>query len=77
MLFIFNTDPCERQHSLLIDHHQKHITTGGLKIIRNVKLRKLLTKDSNHREPRSTDFNKAEITTVSDICIENLASKTK
>ena len=45
----------------------------------NSKLRKWLTKCPNHKEPRSTNFNKAfiELTTGLDNCIENLTTKTK
>ena len=50
-----------------------------IRIIENSKLQKLLTQGPNYREPRSNNFNKAlvEITTSSDNCIENLASKNK
>ena len=77
--FNLNTGPCECEHSPFIDPHHKHINTGDLGIVGNSKLRKLLTKGPNCREPRSTNFNKtfAEVTTGIDNCIENLASKTK
>ena len=62
-----------------IDPHHKHNITGNLRIVRNSNLWKLLTKSPNFREPMSTDFNKAfaEVTTGSENCIENLASKMK
>ena len=61
------------------DPHHKHNITGNLRIVRNPNLWKLLTKSPNYREPMSTDFNKAfaEVTTGSENCIENLASKMK
>ena len=77
--FNLNADLYEWEHSPFIDLHHKHIITDDLRIIVNSKLRKLLTKGHNYREPRSTNFNKAfaEITTSLDNCIENLASETK
>ena len=75
--FTLITDSCERGHSPFIDPHQKHITTGDLRIAGNSRLWILFTKGPNYREPRSTNFNKAiaEITSGLDNCIENLANK--
>ena len=72
--FTLNTDPCECGYSPFLDPHHKHINTRDLRIVGNSKLRKLLTKGPNYREPRSTNFNKffAETTTGLDNCIENL-----
>ena len=77
--FALNTDPCQCSKSPFIDSHHKHVITGDLRIVENAKLRKLLTKGPNYREPRSINFNKAvtEITAGLENCIENLANKTK
>ena len=75
--FTLNTDPCKCEHSPFSETHNKHIITSDLRIVGDSKFWKLLAKDPNNREPRSTYFNKpfAEITTGLDNCIENLASK--
>ena len=75
--FTLNTDPCKCEHSPFNETHNKHIITSDLRIVGDSKFWKLLAKDPNNREPRSTYFNKpfAEITTGLDNCIENLASK--
>ena len=36
--------------------HHKHIVTGDLRIIENSKIRKLLTKGPNYREPCTLNF---------------------
>jgi len=57
----FTTDstPCECESSTFCDPHHKHIITGDLRLIENTKLRKLLTKGPNYREPCSINFSKA------------------
>ena len=69
--FSLNTNLC--------DPHQKHITTGHLRIIENKKLAKVLFKSPNYREPRSIYFNKAfiEIGQALKTCIEKISSKNK
>ena len=42
--FCLNTDKCDCAYSLFCDPHHKHLIGGDLKIIKNNKLRKLLTK---------------------------------
>ena len=76
--FSLNTTLCECQNSPFCDPHHKHIITGDLRLIENMKLRKLLTKGPNFREPRSLNFSKAlkEIELAIDSCIESLSSKT-
>ena len=50
-----------------------------LRITSNKKLRKLLTKGSNYREPKSINFSKAyfEINLALKACIETLSTKNK
>ena len=62
-------------NSSFCDLHHKHKTTKYLKIIKNSKLRKLLTKNQNYREPQRINFSKALIElieTVADLdtCME-------
>ena len=79
ILFNLNTYSCACEHSPFIDSHHKHNITGDLRFVRNSKLRKLLTKGPNYREPRSTNLNEAfaEITTGFNNCTEKLTSKSK
>ena len=76
--FTRDTSSCECESSTFCDPHHKHIITGDLRLIENVKLRKLLTKGPNYREPRSINFSKAlkEISIGIDELIESLSSKT-
>ena len=76
--FTRDTTPCECESSTFCDPHHKHIITGDLRLIENTKLRKLLTKGPNYREPRSINFSKAlkEISIGIDELIESLSSKT-
>ena len=77
--FCLNTDTCDCAESEFCDPHHKHIITGDLRLIKNSKLRKLMTKGPNYREPRTINFSKAltEIKCAINACIETLASKTK
>ena len=56
---ILNMD-CECSSSEFCDSNHKHVITGKLGIVNNVKLRKLLSKGPNYREKRTTNFNKAK-----------------
>ena len=64
--FCLNTEQCDCADCSFCDPHHKYIITGDLRIIKNNKLRKLLTKGPNYREPRTTNFSKAliDITTA-------------
>ena len=78
--FCLNTDQCHCAISSFWDpHHHKHTITGDLRILKNNKLRELLTKGPNYREPRTINFSSAliEITTTPDACIKAMALKTK
>ena len=50
VFFCLNTDQCNCADFSLYDPHQKHIIIGDLRIIKNNKLKKLLTKGPNYRE---------------------------
>ena len=47
--FCFNTDQCDYTDNSFCDAHHKNIVTGGLPIIKNNKVRKLLTKGPNNK----------------------------
>ena len=56
--------PChceESQFSQFADNFHNHIISGDLRIVSNGKLRKLLSKGPNYREPVSIDFGKAKV----------------
>ena len=77
--FTLNSEPCDCLNSPFSDPHHKHIITGDLRIVHNAKLRQLLTKGPNFREPKSLNFHKAlrDIRLAIDSCIDNLVTKTK
>lgn len=54
-----NTETCECEHSQFCDPHHKRIITGNFCIIDNLKLKKLMRKCPNYREPHNLNFNKA------------------
>ena len=49
---------CECHLSAFCDNHHKHIVTKDLRVIDNSKLRSLLSKGPNYREPRFSNFEK-------------------
>ena len=69
--FFLDNDQC--------DSHHKHIIKEDLWIIKNNKLRKLLTKGPHYTEPRTINFSKVliEISTALDKYIETVSLKTK
>lgn len=77
--FWFIADLFDWVRSYFCDPHQKHIFTGHLWIIKNKKLRELLTKCPNCRDSVIINFSKAltEINTVLDRCINSIRLKTK
>ena len=77
--FTLNTDLCKCKDSKFFDPHHKHVITGDLRIVENQKLRKLLTKGPNYREPVTTNFKHAltKITAAINSCINSFAEKTK
>ena len=52
---------CECHLSQFCDDTHKHIVTGDLRVIENVKLRKLLSKGPNYREPRTLDLKRSAL----------------
>ena len=52
--------PYTCSESTFCDPHHKHIVTGDLRIVDNPKLRKLLTKEPNYREPKTINFSKCQ-----------------
>ena len=77
--FTLNTDSCICKDSEFCDPNHQHVITGDLRIIENKKLRKLLTKGPNYREPVSLDFKSAinKITLAINTCIESFTELTK
>ena len=77
--FCLNTDQRGCADSSFWGPHHKYIIAGNLRIIKNSKLRKLLTKSPNYRERRTINFSKAliEVTIALDTCIESMTLKTK
>ena len=50
--------PCECANSPFKDPHHNHIVTGDLRLVKNTKLRRLMSKGPNYREPKTLNFNK-------------------
>ena len=66
---------CSEYDNSFIDPNCKHVLTGDLNIIKNNKLRKLLSKGPKYREPDSINWNLAKIVIDAslDSYIEHLA----
>ena len=62
-----NILPCNYEGCEFIDQHHKHILNDNLKIIKNNKLRRLLTKGPEHRESKTTSFEKAKFDIIADL----------
>ena len=75
--FVENLPSCHCIDSEFCNPHHKHIVSGDLRIISNTKLRKLISKGPNYREPKMLDFRKCKksIETSITSSIHNLASK--
>ena len=69
--------PCFCSESTFCDPHHKHIVTGDLRFITNVKLRKLFSKGPNFREKKTINFRKCiqEIEISITTCAIDLAKK--
>ena len=65
--FIRDLPECDCENSQFIDEHHKHIITGDLRVIQNNKLRKLISKGPNYREPRFLNYNKCLTTIKADL----------
>ena len=77
--FVHNLPSCECVNSEFCDPHHKHIVSGDLRIIENSKLRKLLTKGPNYREPKTLNYKKCKqsIESAMSSSMESLAEKYK
>ena len=75
--FVENLPTCDCSNSEFCDPHHKHIVSGDLRIISNVKLRKLFSKGPNYREPKMLNYRKCKQSIESSISssITHLASK--
>lgn len=58
--FVHNLPTCNCQNSEFCDPHHKHIVSGDLRIVSNEKLRKLLSKGPNYREPKTLNYKKCK-----------------
>ena len=72
-----NVDNCMCENSPLCDQDHGHIITGDLRIVENSKLRKLLTKGPNFREPKTVNYTKCmnTIKTSLETFISSMANK--
>ena len=58
----FCTDilPCECANSPYVDPYHNHIVSGDLRLVENVKLRRLMSKGPNYREPKTLNLSKCK-----------------
>ena len=70
---------CDCASSPFVDENHKHIVTGDLRIINNNKLKKLISKGPNYREPRSINWKRCreKIELGLDTCVEKMISSKK
>ena len=75
--FVENLPSCDCSDSEFCDPHHKHVVTGDLRIVTNSKLRKLLSKGPNYREPKMLNYRKCRQSIESSIssAIEKLVVK--
>ena len=75
--FVENLSSCDCSNSEFCDPHHKHIITGDLRLITNCKLRKLLSKGPNYREPKMLNYRKCKQSIESSLtaAIDTLADK--
>ena len=72
-----NIIPCNCENSPYKDSEHGHIITGDLRIIRNNKLRKLITKGPKYREPTNISWDKAKSSILDGLneTVEHLSNK--
>ena len=58
--FVENLPSCDCANSEFCNPDHKHIVTGDLRLITNSKLRKLLSKGPNYREPKMLNYRKCK-----------------
>ena len=68
-----NLPECNCSKSSFCDPAHEHVVTGNLNIINNNKLRKLLSKGPNYREPKTLNYNKCFSSIESDL--QNMVDK--
>ena len=70
---------CDCRNSEFVDEHHGHIVTGDLRIIQNQKIRKLISKGPNYREPRTINWNKCRYNISQGLaeCASRMASSCK
>jgi hypothetical protein len=70
---------CECQNSQFVDENHGHVITGDLRIISNPKLRQLLSKGPNYREPKTINWKKCRegIADGISICSDKMISSHK
>ena len=75
--FVRNLPSCECKDSEFCDPFHKHIVSGDLPVVTNQKLRKLLSKGPNYREPKTLNYHKCKKSIESSLSssIDQLAFK--
>ena len=75
--FVENLPSCDCSNSEFCDPHHGHIVTGDLRVINNPKLRKLLSKGPNYREPKMLNYRKCKQSIESSLtsAIDSLVKK--
>ena len=77
--FLNNTTsfPCDCQNSPFINQDHQHVITGNLEIVSDIKLRNLISKGPNYREPVQFSCSKGreEILKGIDNCIRSWSNK--
>ena len=73
-----NSLNCDCANSKFCNPSLNHIITGDLRLVENGKLRKLLSKGTNYREPKKINFKKAltNISLALSKCINSFVTKT-
>ena len=69
--------PCHCKDSPFKDNHHGHIISGDLRIVRDNKLRKIISKGPKFREPQKLDWDKARDSIKSGItdCVSSWCAK--
>ena len=70
---------CDCHESEFVDGHHGHVVTGDLRIIQNDKLRKLISKGPNYREPKTINWKKCRDVIAEGVaqCLSKMASSRK
>ena len=70
---------CDCHESEFVNGHHGHVVTGDLRIIRNDKLRKLISKGPNFREPKTINWKKCRDVIAEGVtqCLSSMSSSSK